>query len=387
MFFEIFYVYLQYIMIFKNMDLPILYKLNVNNKINTWKIIIEENYYWTEFGMLDGTIQKSDKVFCFGKNKGKKNETSDEQQAFLEAKSIWLRKIEKENFFTNIEDVHDITFNPPMLAKVYKGEYEDDMKFIQPKLDGVRCNISLDKGEIISKSRKNKKFYSTAHIEAELSEIFEKYPDLHLDGELYNHDLHDDFNKIVSLVKKQKITENDKRNIESTVHYYVYDAWFDNLPGATFDERFKMVREALLHLKNVVIVPTYKVGSGKDIDYYFNMFTSNGYEGAIIRLDKPYEHKRSSNLLKYKKFQDDEFEIIEVNIGKTNTIAESLTIRLKNGNLCNATLAFPDDKCKEILENKDKYIGKMATVCYFGITNDGMLRFPVVKSFNREEYE
>jgi DNA ligase-1 len=274
-----------------------------------------------------------------------------------------------------------------MLAKVYKGEYEEDMKFIQPKLDGVRCNISLDGGKIISKSRKNKKFYSTTHIEAELSEIFEKYPDLHLDGELYNHDLHDDFNKIVSLVKKQKITENDKSNIESTVRYYVYDAWFDTLPDAVFHERFEMVREALLHLKNVVIVPTYKIGCGKDIDYYFNMFTSNGYEGAIIRLDKPYEHKRSSNLLKYKKFQDDEFEIIEVNIGKTNTIAESLTIRLKNGNLCNATLAFPDEKCKEILENKDKYIGKMATVCYFGITNDGMLRFPVVKSFNREEYE
>ena len=369
------------------MELPILYKLNVNKKINTWKIIIEENYYWTEFGVIGGVIQKSDKVYCFGKNKGKKNETNDEEQAKFEAKSIWSKKIESENFVTKIENVNNVAFSPPMLAKIYDGKYKEEMKYIQPKLDGIRCNISLDNGYVVSKSRKNKEFYTTSHIEKELSKIFEKYPDLHLDGELYNHDLHDDFNKIVSLVKKQKISQDDKSNIENTVHYYVYDAWFDSLPDSVFHERFEMVKESLLHLKNVVIVPTYKISSGKDIDYYFDMFTSNGYEGAIIRLDKPYEHKRSGNLLKYKKFQDDEFEVIGINVGKTNTIAESLTIRLKNGNLCNATLAFPDEKCKEILDNKEKYIGKLATVCYFGITNDGMLRFPVVKSFNREEYE
>jgi len=370
------------------MELPVLYKLNINKKINTWKIIIEENYYWTEFGLLDGTIQKSDKVYCFGKNKGKKNETNDEQQALFEAKSIWLKKIKKENFFENVENVANITFNPPMLAKVYDGEYKEEMKYIQPKLDGIRCNISIDEnGKIISKSRKNKNFYTTTHIEKELQTFFKEYPDAHLDGELYNHSLHNDFNKIVSLVKKQKINEDDRQSIENTVLYYVYDIWLDSLPNANFNKRFKIVKESLLHLKNVIIVPTFKINSSKDIDYYFNMFTDNGYEGAIIRLDNPYEHKRSKNLLKYKKFKDDEFEIIKVNIGKAKTIAESITIRLKNGNLCNATLAFSDDKCKEILENKEKYIGKLATVCYFGETNDGMLRFPVVKSFNREEYE
>ena len=370
------------------MELPVLFKLNVNNKINIWKIIIEENYYWTEFGAIDGVIQKSDKVYCFGKNKGKKNETSDNEQAELEAKSIWSRKIEMENFVLNIEDVRNVAFNPPMLAKVYDGNYTDDMKYIQPKLDGVRCNISLDEnGNIIARSRRNKKFFSTMHIEKELTDVFKKYPDLHLDGELYNHDLHDDFNRIVSLVKKQKINEDDRKSIENTVLYFVYDLWLDSLPDTTFSKRFEIAKEALLHINNVVIVPTYKINNGKDIDYYFNMFTDNGYEGAIIRLDKPYEHKRSKNLLKYKKFKDDEFEILDVNAGKTNTMAESLTIKLKNGDTCNATLAFPDEKCKEILENKGQYIGKLATVCYFGETEDNKLRFPVVKAINREEYE
>lgn len=368
--------------------LPVLYKLNNNKNINFWNIIIDNNYYWTEFGVVGGVVQKSDKTICYGKNKGKKNETTDSEQAELEAESIWKRKIEIENFVENINDVNNIKFNPPMLAKVYDKKYTDKMKFIQPKLDGVRCNISFsNEGEIISLSRRNKKFYSTEHIEKELKTVFEKRPDIHIDGELYNHKLHDNFNKIVSLVKKQKINESDRTDIQNTVLYYVYDAWFDNEPTLKYSERYKIIRDLLSSVKNVIIVPTFEISSKDEVDNYFRNFVSEGYEGAIIRLDEPYEHKRSNNLLKYKEFFDDDFEVLDVLPGKTELIAESILIRLKNGNECRATLSFPDEKCKEILENKEKYIGGLATVCYFGITNDNMLRFPVVKSFNREEYE
>ena len=138
-------------------------------------------------------------------------------------------------------------------------------------------------------------------------------------------------------------------------------------------------------MNNVVVVPTFEVNSREEVDKYFDMFRKDGYEGAIIRTDAPYEHKRSKNLLKYKEFQDDEFEIVDVNIGKNQTIAESFTIKLKNDKLCECTLAFTDDKCREILENKEGYIGKMATVVYFGITDKGKLRFPICKAIR--DYE
>ena len=125
--------------------------------------------------------------------------------------------------------------------------------------------------------------------------------------------------------------------------------------------------------------------SREEVDRYFDKFREEGYEGAVIRRDAPYEHKRSNNLLKYKEFLDDEFEILDVNIGKNQTIAESITIKLKNGKTCNATLAFTDEECREMLENKENYIGKMATVCYFGETKDGMLRFPITKGIR--DYE
>jgi DNA ligase-1 len=152
-----------------------------------------------------------------------------------------------------------------------------------------------------------------------------------------------------------------------------------------FSDRSKFIKENLSNLNNIVVVPTFEIHSAEDTDGYFERFLEEGYEGAIIRGDEPYEHKRSKNLLKYKRFQDDEFEILDVKAGKNNTIAESVTIRLNNGNICSATLAFPDDKCKEMLENKNNYIGKMATVCYFGMTNDKLLRFPIVKAIR--DYE
>jgi len=371
------------------MELPSLYKTTATGAINRWTIFIENNYYWTEFGKIDGILQTSDRTYCEAKNIGRSNETTMEQQAILEATSIWRKKQDREGFVLSLDELDKPKFEPPMLAKKFDGNYKKEMKFIQPKLDGIRCNMSfdLDSNRVVSLSRHNMEFDTTKHIENELKDFLEEFSHVHLDGELYNHDLHDDFNKIVSLVRKKKLTNKDKEEIESNVKYYVYDAWFDGQEDMSFSARSKFIKDNLSNLENVVVVPTFEVNSREEVDRYFDMFRSDGYEGAIIRTDAPYEHKRSKNLLKYKEFLDDEFEILDVNIGKNQTIAESVTIKLKNDKVCNATLAFPDDKCKEILENKENYIGKLATVCYFGETNDGLLRFPVVKAIDRQSYE
>ena len=74
--------------------------------------------------------------------------------------------------------------------------------FMQPKLDGVRCLFTKD-GAF---SRAGNQFMNVEHIEYDLKPVFNRYPNLILDGELYNHGLKDDFNKIISLVKKKKPT-------------------------------------------------------------------------------------------------------------------------------------------------------------------------------------
>ena len=88
----------------------------------------------------------------------------------------------------------------PMLAyKVGKKEIDwSEKTFIQPKLDGVRCIFTKDGAY----SRTGKEFKNVAHIEEDLKDFFDKYPDTVLDGELYNHDLKKDFEKIISLVRQ-----------------------------------------------------------------------------------------------------------------------------------------------------------------------------------------
>ena len=83
----------------------------------------------------------------------------------------------------------------PMLAHKLDESRIDFKEFIymQPKLDGVRCLFTKD-GAF---SRTGKQFMNIQHIEEELQDFFKQHPAMVLDGELYNHDLKNDFEKII----------------------------------------------------------------------------------------------------------------------------------------------------------------------------------------------
>lgn len=365
--------------------LQTLYKRNVNGSINQWSIIIDNDGYWTEYGQVGGVITASEKVFVTAKNVGRSNETTIEEQAIKEAKSIWDKKKKSENFVENIEDVDKKVFNPPMLAQTYEGNFTDKIKFVQPKLDGIRCNMSLENNKVIALSRKNHPFFTVEHIKEHILPILEKYPTLHLDGELYNHELHDDFNKIVSLVKKEKISDENLTEIVKYVRYNIYDLWDEANPDMKFSERSALIKELFQNVEFVDIVPTFHITCQEDVENWWKQFKQDKYEGAILRFDAPYEHKRSKNLLKYKKFDDDEFVILDICEGKIKGHAEYAIVVLHDGNTCKATLSMTDVECEEMLLNKDKYIGQLASVKFFGYTNDGKLRFPIFKSVRNYE--
>ena len=273
-----------------------------------------------------------------------------------------------------------------MLAQKYEGYYTNDIKFIQPKLDGIRCNMHYENNNVIALSRKNNPFYTVEHIKESILDVLKEHPSLHLDGELYNHLLHDDFNKVVSLVKKEKLKPTDIEEVTKYVRYNIYDLWDENRPNLTFAERYELAFTLFRKCDFIDMVRTEYVNSNEDIEKYFQEFLQNGYEGAILRKNTPYEHKRSKNLLKYKEFMDEEFIVLDIYEGKSkNGVAEYAWIKLNDDNACKATLAFTDEECAEIFKNKEKYIGKQATVTFFGYTSDNKLRFPVLKSFR--DYE
>ena len=367
------------------MELNTLFKRNVNGSINQWRCCYDEEGYWTEYGVVGGVLTASEKVLVEGKNIGKKNETSVPEQIMKEIEALYKKKKKSDNFVENINDIDAIAFQPPMLAKEFDGTYTSDIICCQPKLDGIRCNIHLENNEVKAISRKNNPFYTVEHIKNALKEVLLEYPTLHFDGELYNHVFHDDFNKVVSLVKKEKLNEDDTNEVIQYVRYNVYDLWDDNNPNMTFEERNELINNILQDIPYVDIVDTRWVNNMEEVEACFNEFVGNGYEGAILRKNEPYEHKRSKNLLKYKKFNEEEFEILDICEGKIKGYAEYAWIQLPNDLVCKATFSYSNEECEKILNDKNNIIGQLATVKFFGYTKDGKLRFPVLKAIRNYE--
>jgi DNA ligase 1 len=357
---------------------PILYKKSKTGATQYWAVHVEGDSYYSVYGQIGGTATTGDKTVCNGKNIGRANETTPEQQAEAEARSDWQKK--RDSGYVESIDALDgpQEFRSPMLAKNY-----DDLKkplafpvFSQPKLDGMRCVTSKD-GMV---SRGGKPIFSAPHIRKFLADFFRSQPDVVLDGELYSHVFKDDFNKIISLVKKQKPNQQDLADSAEHIEYWVYDIQ-DTSCG--FSDRLEFLKGELADLsKNtnlkIRVVWTMEAQNQLDLDSMMDRYLKDGFEGQMVRLDKPYEFTRSASLLKRKLMQDEEFEIVDVieGLGKRAGLAGAIKLRLPNGETFNSSIIGDMKYCTELLKNKQDVIGKMATIKFQNKTPAGVPRFP-----------
>ena len=257
--------------------------------------------------------------------------------------------------------------------------------FIQPKLDGVRC-IFTKHGAY---SRTGKQFHNLRHIELRLKGFFKLNPDIQLDGELYNHALTNDFEQIISLVRKQKPTDEDRRNAQHLIQYHVYDFITES---SSYENRLKwLMSNKVLWWGNVIVpVETHRVNKYEEAaNIHYDGFLKQGYEGSILRLNGPYEQKRSYNLQKFKDFSDDEATIVGYEAGKgkfTGLIGKFLMIDdngIEFG--CPIGKGYNYDDRRFILNNIHDYMGKRATFTYFERTKAGSYRHPLYKTIR--DYE
>ena len=275
----------------------------------------------------------------------------------------------------------------PMLAhKVNENRIDfSEEVFIQPKLDGVRCIFTKDGAY----SRTGKQFHNLRHIELRLKGFFKLNPDIQLDGELYNHALRNDFEQIISLVRKQKPTDEDRRNAQHLIQYHVYDMIAE---GLSYEDRLNwLMSNKVLWWGNVVVpVETHRVNKYEEAaNMHYDGFLKQGYEGSILRLNGPYEQKRSYNLQKFKDFSDTEATIIGYEAGKgkfTGLIGKFLMIDDNGVEFgCPIGKGYNYDDRRFILNNIHDYIGKRATFTYFERTKAGSYRHPLYKTIRNYE--
>jgi len=275
--------------------------------------------------------------------------------------------------------------NTPMLAhKVGKKEIDWSAKnFIQPKLDGVRCMFTKDGAY----SRTGKPFKNVTHIEEDLEDFFKIFPDIILDGELYNHDLKNDFEKIISLVRKQKPTNEDRSEAANLVQYHVYD--FINDLNPEYETRHNMLKMSLPIAASMTLIANTLVESMKEAQMLHKVHLAQGYEGSMLRTNGFYEQKRSYNLQKFKDFHDTEATIVgyEAGKGKFTGLIGKFFMQDDDGNKfgCPIGKGYNFKDRKFILDNIHNYIGERATFTYFQRTNAGSYRHPLFKTLRNYE--
>lgn len=290
---------------------PTLFKKSTSTgKIQTWTIWVEGSTIFTEFGVTGEKLKGSKDTIKAGKNIGRSNETTKEEQAEAEAASKYQKYLDR-GFVTDPSGTGGTTSKLlfPMLAHDYS-KHGHKLNFpmaIDAKLDGVRA--TFQNGKFISRGGK-----PLAALPDLAEEVLKLTDGAFIpDGELYNHDLRHEFEEIISSVKKVK-GENLKEHL---VQYHIYDLI---IPDMSFNKRNLLLKELFRKYKgdSLVKVPRYLISDEGDLQAAHSHFLNSGYEGSMIRdLDSLYEvNKRSYGLLKLKNFDDSEFRIVGIEEGR-----------------------------------------------------------------------
>jgi len=220
--------------------------------------------------------------------------------------------------------------------------------------------------------------------------VFDVYPELILDGELYADKFANDFNKIVSLVKRTKPTDADLKESKKNIQYWIYDLPHSDIQFGYRCERLNELFENYnVFNKHCVEVETQICNDEDEVMGLYEEYVDNGFEGQMLRTNGKYENKRSKFLMKHKSFVDEEYTILDIVEGEGNRTGTAgyMVFETIEGKPFKSNVKGTWDETAEMLKSKKKLIGKQATIKYFNLTPDGIPRFPYVINIDRNEYE
>lgn len=354
------------------MKLDRLYKTTKTGAIQICDIFTTGSIVTVVFGQLYGKMQTKDTI-CKPKNEGKKNATTSEQQAELEALAKHAKKI-KEGYTTDPSG--EVTVLLPQLVKKYIGN-EDKIAFPSystPKLNGINGTYWLKDGELTLTSRGGETYPSIPHLEKPILHVMKLLNTTCLNGELYipGYPL-EDIQSAVSATKESS----------SLLTFNIFEL---PLYGGTYKDRRQVLLNCLTEngplfegiLNNISLLVGTEVSSKEDINTHYDLCMANGLEGTVIyNADATYEFNvRSSYVYKYKKTLDAEFEICDCESDKNgHPVFHCLT---KEGKLFKVKPKGTNEERLAIINSfESKYLGKYYKVEYEVLSKAGIPLKPV----------
>ncbi len=386
---------------------PSLYFKDSHNNTRFWRIRTESNKIITEWGVMckpsELKPQQSVKIVT-GKNKGKINETIDEEQAILDAESKWKQKKKKgynelnPNFHTKMperkgtraqinEYIEEAIY--PMLAKKYN-ESKRHIKYpidVQSKLDGMRCVVFMknNKPQLCTRGRKDIPFMT--HLHNEIIQIFNIIgSNCYLDGELFCKGK--SLQHIISRVRRSK----NRHDWFNDIQYHIFDIYDSDLLS---EKRLEILDNLNKNTcKYIKIVPTIVINSEEELFKQHEEFKNQGYEGTIIRLRGfPYRQGKNNyhckQLIKLKSHFDDEGIVIDAREATGNQ--KGCIIFKLQWNEVNfwitpkMTLDERIELWNQWVENPKLIKGRKMTFRYYDLTDDGIPKFANVTGFRDDD--
>ena len=375
-----------------------LYQLDNSGNTKVWHIEVANcgtySVIITRSGRLHGAEVENVTVVEGGKNIGKSNETDHYTQAVSQMETKINAKI-KKGYCEDLQDVKSSSLlgsgiPAPMLAQKYceDGSQSNSKTLaklgirgqeiiVQPKLDGNRCIIRVGKGKAEMFARKGDLMpVQLDHIINDLAQwvFFDEY--VYLDGELFSDII--SFNTLNGLIKRVTVTDEDIEQ-RKFIKYHLYDVILD----VGYEERNEFIQK--FESYNIVLVPSIKIIATEDnIKEMLEKFLEEGHEGLMIRqLHMGYENKRTWQLCKVKVFEDAEYQLIDFEEDSRHGFVGSFVMNGDDGTYTfNAGASGQSvEERTEMWLNPEKYLGRIATIKFFGISEYGVPRFPKFKGF------
>ena len=240
------------------------------------------------------------------------------------------------------------------LAKVNNVNYKNAV--LQKKLDGHRCLITKDDGKIIAYSRQGKIIDTIGHITNPLQHIIAEGETF--DGELYCHG--QPLQTLASWIKR-------KQPATKSLRFVCYDYVSDD----DYIDRWKYIYDKLNLVENTLVLPHIPYQGQDHMSDYLKTVRNQGFEGLMLRTaGRGYEDGvRSSSLIKVKVFEDAEVRVVDV---IPSSDGWAICVVTYNGRKFNVSAPGDMSAKHEVMRNADKYIGKLLTIEFSHITNEGI---------------
>ena len=378
----------------KAKKLDTLYKKTSTGADQFWEISVEGNAIVTRWGQVSGKVQEARDLVKEGKNVGRSNATTPEEQALSEATSLWEKKL-KKGYVKDLSSARAGKTDSiieggifPMLAQKFD-EHGDKLKYpalVQPKFDGHRCIAMVDEqGRCTLWTRSRKPITSMGHIIKAIEGL--QLNGAILDGELYNHDYRDKFEELTSFIR-----DSTAKPGAEAVQYHVYDI----VTAEKQEKRTSLLHSFLitgswgtakLRSPHIVYVETERVDDEDGLMATFERFLKKGYEGAMARnVDGLYVNKRSTDLLKIKQFEDAEFKVVSVEEGRGKLAGHGIFVcQTDDGVEFRAKMIGDISELKKYWDDPKTAVGRYLTVKFQGYTKkNGVPRFPVAMRFRED---